>query len=327
MDMSIEFPHLGIHLEHVGKTVQFLGIDIAYYGMIMAGAMIAGVGLVLAEARRTGQDEDFYLDMLIVSILIGIVGARAYYVVFSWDSYKDDLWEIFNTRNGGLAIYGGILFGVSAACIYTVKKNVRLGQMVDTACLGLVLGQIIGRWGNFFNREAFGGYTDGLLAMRLPVDAVRRGEITSQMWEHMQTIEGVGYIQVHPTFLYESMWNILVLAFLLWYRQRKRFQGEIFLLYLAGYGIGRAWIEGLRTDQLRMAVFGVEFPVSQLLSLILVVASGGFILVLRYRKKGERYTREMRGEYGTESRKEMDHGGRAEGAVPDDREKEERDGL
>ena len=214
--MSIHFPHLGIHLGHVGKTIQFLGIDIAYYGIVIAVSMIAGVALVLAEARRTGQDEDFYLDMLILSIVIGIVGARAYYVVFSWDSYRDDLLEIFNIRNGGLAIYGGILSGVATACIYTRRKKIPLGQMVDTACLGLVLGQILGRWGNFFNREAFGGYTDNLLAMQLPVDAVRQREITAQMWEHVQSIGGVAYIQVHPTFLYESMWNILVLAFLLW---------------------------------------------------------------------------------------------------------------
>ncbi|MCI9471198.1 MAG: prolipoprotein diacylglyceryl transferase [Lachnospiraceae bacterium] len=288
MDMSIHFPHLGIHLGHVGKTIQFLGIDIAYYGIVIAVSMIAGVALVLAEARRTGQDEDFYLDMLILSIVIGIVGARAYYVVFSWDSYKDDLLEIFNIRNGGLAIYGGILSGVATACIYTRRKKIPLGQMVDTACLGLVLGQILGRWGNFFNREAFGGYTDNLLAMQLPVDAVRQREITAQMWEHVQSIGGVAYIQVHPTFLYESMWNILVLAFLLWYRKKKRFQGEVFLLYLVGYGLGRVWIEGLRTDQLRMAVLGLRFPVSQLLSLILVVASGGFIVFLRHRKKGEK---------------------------------------
>lgn len=286
--MSIHFPHLGIHLGHVGKTIQFLGIDIAYYGIVIAVSMIAGVALVLAEARRTGQDEDFYLDMLILSIVIGIVGARAYYVVFSWDSYKDDLLEIFNIRNGGLAIYGGILSGVATACIYTRRKKIPLGQMVDTACLGLVLGQILGRWGNFFNREAFGGYTDNLLAMQLPVDAVRQKEITAQMWEHVQSIGGVAYIQVHPTFLYESMWNILVLAFLLWYRKKKRFQGEVFLLYLVGYGLGRVWIEGLRTDQLRMAVLGLRFPVSQLLSLILVVASGGFIVFLRHRKKGEK---------------------------------------
>ena len=286
--MSIHFPHLGIHLGHVGKTIQFLGIDIAYYGIVIAVSMIAGVALVLAEARRTGQDEDFYLDMLILSIVIGIVGARAYYVVFSWDSYRDDLLEIFNIRNEGLAIYGGILSGVATACIYTRRKKIPLGQMVDTACLGLVLGQILGRWGNFFNREAFGGYTDNLLAMQLPVDAVRQREITAQMWEHVQSIGGVAYIQVHPTFLYESMWNILVLAFLLWYRKKKRLQGEVFLLYLVGYGLGRVWIEGLRTDQLRMAVLGLRFPVSQLLSLILVVASGGFIVFLRHRKKGEK---------------------------------------
>ena len=286
--MSIHFPHLGIHLGHVGKTIQFLGIDIAYYGIVIAVSMIAGVALVLAEARRTGQDEDFYLDMLILSIVIGIVGARAYYVVFSWDSYRDDLLEIFNIRNGGLAIYGGILSGVATACIYTRRKKIPLGQMVDTACLGLVLGQILGRWGNFFNREAFGGYTDNLMAMQLPVDAVRQREITAQMWEHVQSIGGVAYIQVHPTFLYESMWNILVLAFLLWYRKKKRLQGEVFLLYLVGYGLGRVWIEGLRTDQLRMAVLGLRFPVSQLLSLILVVASGGFIVFLRHRKKGEK---------------------------------------
>ena len=286
--MSIHFPHLGIHLGHVGKTIQFLGIDIAYYGIVIAVSMIAGVALVLAEARRTGQDEDFYLDMLILSIVIGIVGARAYYVVFSWDSYRDDLLEIFNIRNGGLAIYGGILSGVATACIYTRRKKIPLGQMVDTASLGLVVGQILGRWGNFFNREAFGGYTDNLLAMQLPVDAVRQREITAQMWEHVQSIGGVAYIQVHPTFLYESMWNILVLAFLLWFRKKKRLQGEVFLLYLVGYGLGRVWIEGLRTDQLRMAVLGLRFPVSQLLSLILVVASGGFIVFLKNKKKGEK---------------------------------------
>ncbi|MCI8814502.1 MAG: prolipoprotein diacylglyceryl transferase, partial [Lachnospiraceae bacterium] len=128
MNMSIHFPHLGIHLDHVGKTVQVLGIDIAYYGITMALSMIIGVWLILTEAKRTGQDEDFYLNMLILSILIGIVGARAYYVVFSWENYKDNLWEIFNTRNGGLAIYGGILFGVATACIYSTKKKVPLGR-------------------------------------------------------------------------------------------------------------------------------------------------------------------------------------------------------
>lgn len=313
--MSVNFPHLGIHLDHVGKTISFLGIDIAYYGIVIAIAMIAGVGLILSEVKKTGQDEDFYLNMLILSILIGIVGARVYYVAFSWENYKDNLWEILNTRNGGLAIYGGILFGAATACIYSKRKHVPLGQMTDTACLGLVLGQIIGRWGNFFNREAFGGYTDNLLAMQIPVDAVRRNEITTQMWEHAQTVEGVLYIQVHPTFLYESLWNLLVLAFLLWYRQRKKFQGEVFLLYLTGYGIGRFWIEGLRTDQLKAAVFGIQFPVSRLLSLFLAIAGGTAILVIRHKKTCTKRSRQYsESDDGTG----MGRGGTAGDAAPRD---------
>jgi phosphatidylglycerol:prolipoprotein diacylglycerol transferase len=134
-----------------------------------------------------------------------------------------------------------------------------------------VAGQILGRWGNFFNREAFGGYTDGLLAMQLPVSAVRAHEITEAMWAHVQTIGGEQFIQVHPTFLYESLWNLGVLCFLYWYRKRKKFQGEVFLMYLLGYGLGRIWIEGLRTDQLQIGHTGI--PISQLLAGVLIVFS------------------------------------------------------
>lgn len=315
MNMSINFPHLGIYLEHVGKTIEVFGIDIAYYGIVIAISMIAGVSLILAEAKRTGQDQDFYLNMLMLSIVVGLVGARAYYVAFSWDYYKDNLWEIFNTRGGGMAIYGGIIFGVSAACIYTVKKKAPLGQMVDTACLGLVLGQILGRWGNFFNREAFGGYTDGLLAMQLPVDAVRSSEITSQMEAHIQYVQGAAYIQVHPAFLYESMWNILVLAFLLWYRRRKQFQGEIFLMYLIGYGLGRGWIEELRTDQLKISLGGAGLPVSQLLSIGLAAMGIGAVLSIRYQLKQRRNCTGKKGyKSGTDdNREKRDSGDSASG--------------
>ena len=147
--------------------------------------------------------------------------------------------------------------------------------------MGLVAGQIIGRWGNFFNREAFGGYTDGLFAMQLPVSAVRKNEITSAMWDHLVTIGGVEYIQVHPTFLYEGLWNLGVLLFLLWFRKKKKFQGELFLCYLAGYGAGRLWIEGLRTDQLLIP--GIGIPVSQVLSAVLVVCS--LMLIVHNRRK------------------------------------------
>ena len=148
---------------------------------------------------------------------------------------------------------------------------------------------MIGRWGNFFNREAFGEYTNGLFAMRLPVDAVRSSDITTKMWNHAETVKGVMYIQVHPTFLYESTWNLGVLIFMLWYRKRKKFDGEMLLIYLLGYGLGRSWIEGLRTDQL--IFFGTGIPVSQALSMLLVLISGTVLVYkhkqLKKAKKGD----------------------------------------
>ena len=155
--------------------------------------------------------------------------------------------------------------------------------MADTACLGLITGQIIGRWGNFFNCEAFGGYTDGFLAMRIRRALVNESMISQELLDHLIVEGGAEYIQVHPTFFYESMWNLGVLLFMLWYRKRKRFDGQMLCIYLLGYGLGRTWIEGLRTDQLKFFATGV--PVSQVLSMVLVlVAAVG--LVVGNRKKG-----------------------------------------
>ena len=283
MDMSIRFPHLGITLPHVGKTITVFGFDIAYYGMVIALAMIVGISIAMKEAKRTGQNPDTYLDMLMITMVTSVIGARAYYVIFSWEDYKDDLLQIFNTRNGGLAIYGGIIVGAVTVYVFGRLKKMNFPQVADTVCMGLVAGQIIGRWGNFFNREAFGGYTDSFLAMQLPVSAVRKGEITSAMWDHLVTIGGVEYIQVHPTFLYEGVWNLGVLLFLFWFRKKKKFQGELFLCYLAGYGAGRLWIEGLRTDQLLIP--GIGIPVSQVLAGTLVIVSVIWIICGRRKKK------------------------------------------
>lgn len=276
MNMSIRFPHLGISLPQVGKTITVFGLDIAYYGIVIAIAMIVGISIAMREARRTGQDPDIYLDMLMITMVTSVIGARIYYVAFSWENYKDDLIQIFNTRNGGLAIYGGIIAGIITVYVFVKIKKMNFQQVADTVCMGLITGQIIGRWGNFFNREAFGGYTDNLLAMQLPVSAVRQNEITAAMWKHLVEVNGVEYIQVHPTFLYEGLWNFMVLLFLLWYRDRKKFQGELFLCYLTGYGMGRFWIESLRTDQLLIP--GIGLPVSQVLSAVVVIASVAMIL-------------------------------------------------
>ena len=286
MDMSIRFPHLGIYLPNVGKTISVFGFDIAYYGITIAIAMIVGISIALHEAKRTGQNQDTYLDLLMLTMLTSVVGARIYYVIFSWDNYKDNLGEILNIRNGGLAIYGGIIAGVITVFIYSKITKMKFLQIADTVCMGLA-AQIIGRWGNFFNREAFGEYTNNLLAMQLPVSAVRENEITSAMWNHVVTIGGVEYIQVHPTFLYEGLWNLMVLLFLFWFRKRKKFEGELFFCYLAGYGVGRFWIESLRTDQLLLP--GIHVPVSQMLSAVLVIVSLSVIICKRTKNRECRY--------------------------------------
>ena len=287
MDMSIRFPHLGIYLPNVGKTISVFGFDIAYYGITIAIAMIVGISIALHEAKRTGQNQDTYLDLLMLTMLTSVVGARIYYVIFSWDNYKDNLGEILNIRNGGLAIYGGIIAGAITVFIYSKITKMKFLQIADTVCMGLAAGQIIGRWGNFFNREAFGEYTNNLLAMQLPVSAVRKNEITSAMWNHVVTIGGVEYIQVHPTFLYEGLWSFMVLLFLFWFRKRKKFEGELFFCYLAGYGAGRFWRESLRTDQLLLP--GIHVPVSQMLSAVLVVVSLSVIICKRRKNRECRY--------------------------------------
>lgn len=281
MTRTIDFPHLEIHLSSVGNHITVFGFDIAYYGMIIGAGILAGIFMAVYEAKRTGQKEEDYYDLSICAVIISIIGARAYYVIFSWDMYKDDLLSIFNLRQGGLAIYGGVIAAVLTVIVFAKVKKLSAAQIFDTAGLGLVLGQAIGRWGNFFNREAFGEYTDGLFAMKLPVDAVRSSDITDLMRKHMETVDGVSYIQVSPTYLYESMWCLALLILLLLYRRHKKFQGEVFLMYLFGYGAGRAWIEGLRTDQLWIP--GTEIPVSQVLAGTIVVVS--FVLIVYNRIK------------------------------------------
>ena len=283
MHYDIAFPNLGIYLEHVGKNVDIFGFTIAYYGIIIGTAILLGFLIASGEAKRTGQNPEDYMDMGIIGVIAGIVGARLYYVVFSWDMYKDNLLHIFNLREGGLAIYGGVIGAVIAVFALARWKKLSPFLILDTVAMPILNGQMLGRWGNFFNREAFGEYTDGLFAMRLPVDAVRSGDITERMREHMETIGGVEYIQVSPTFLYESVWCAVLLVILILYRKHKKYEGELFLLYIFGYALGRVWIEGLRTDQLLIP--GIGFPVSQALAGCVVIFAGVALVVLRRRFK------------------------------------------
>lgn len=273
---DVSFVHLGITIEHLRNSISIGGFEIAFYGIIIGIGMLAGLYMAQKDARRRGQDPELYLDFALYAIIFSIIGARLYYVIFDWELYKDNPIEIFNLRGGGLAIYGGIIGAVLTLIVFTKVRKVSFFSMADTGCIGLITGQIIGRWGNFFNCEAFGGYTDSLLAMRLKMSLVNPSMISQELLDHRIVENGVEYIQVHPTFLYESVWNLGVLAFLLWYRKRKKFDGEILWMYLLGYGLGRAWIEGLRTDQLLF--FGTGIPVSQALSMVLVAAASAVII-------------------------------------------------
>lgn len=281
MYTNINFPNLHIFLEDVGKNIMIGDFAIAYYGIIIAVGMLSGVLLATYIAKRSGQDPDQYYDIALYGIVSAIIGARLYYVAFRWEYYSKDLSRILNIREGGLAIYGGVIAAVIAVYIYTRIKKLDFGLIADTAGPGLVLGQCIGRWGNFFNREAFGGYCDNLFAMQLPVSAVRDSDITAELRENIITLDGIAYIQVHPTFLYESLWNVGVLILLLvWWKYRK-FNGEVFLLYLLSYGIGRFWIESLRTDQLLIP--GIGYPVSKALAGCMVV--GALVCIMIKRRK------------------------------------------
>ena len=284
---SIQFPNLHISIDNMPKSFNVFGFEIAIYGCIIAIGMIAGIVLACIMAKKTGQDYNQYIDFAIYGILFSVIGARIYYVVFQWDYYKDHLTEIINIREGGLAIYGGVIVAILTCFIYSKIKKMVFPRVADTAIYGLILGQIIGRWGNFFNREAFGRVTGdhNPLAMRIYFDShysmTKVPEIVKTEMEELRqkTLEQIGYIQVQPTFLYESLWNLFVLILMLVFRKKKKFDGEILLWYLMGYGLGRAVIEGYRTDQLIMPLTG--WPVSQFLSILLCSVATAIVVVKR----------------------------------------------
>lgn len=284
--VEIDFPNLGIELHHIRSGIEIFGFKIAFYGMIIAFGMIMGFLLVSRLAKKSGQNPEVYLDFALYAIVFSVIGARIYYVIFSWNDYKDNLIEVFNIRGGGMAIYGSVIAGSITAVIYSKIRKLDLKVLLDTSCIGLIVGQIIGRWGNFFNCEAFGGYAgNSLFAMRLPWDtAVSHMSAASADAMRQYVVDGA--ILVHPTFLYESMWNVGVLLLLLFVFKHKKYDGQVVLCYVAGYGLGRLWIEGLRTDQLLL--WGTSIPVSQVLALILFLGAAGTLLYQQIKIKNKK---------------------------------------
>lgn len=281
---DIAFPNLGLYLENVPKSFSVFGFNVALYGLLIGLGVLSGTFMAEYVAKKEKLKTDIIWDVVIYEVIFSIIGARLYYVIFEWSMYKNNPLEIFNLRNGGLAIYGGVIAAFITMYVYCRIKKLSFLQLVDICVPGLALGQAIGRWGNFTNREVFGGFTNNILAMRLPISAVRSRDISAELAAHI--VDGTNYIQVHPTFLYESLWNLALLGIMLLYRSRKKFNGEIWLLYLGGYGLGRFWIEGIRTDQLYL--MGTNIPISQIIAVMCVVAAVAADIVVRSRiKKAE----------------------------------------
>ena len=263
-DMPISFPGLFGDWEFNPNPIALhIGHGIYWYGIILACAMLAGLFLCMKQAKRFGLTEDNVLDLVLWAVPSCILGSRIYYVIFYLDLYRNadgslDWGRIIAIWDGGLAIYGTVIAGVIVVLIFTKVKKLRFAAMTDLAAMGLLLGQIIGRWANFINREAFGGLTDLPWRMRLWVSASQ-------------------YIEVHPTFLYESLWNLVGLLLMLFVVTKgRRFDGENTWFYFLWYGLGRAWIEGLRTDSLYLfnwTFMGQPVRVSQALSMVMVVVA------------------------------------------------------
>ncbi|MCL2572099.1 MAG: prolipoprotein diacylglyceryl transferase [Defluviitaleaceae bacterium] len=265
---DIWFPNLGIWFRRIPVYVFSIGnFAIYWYAFFIVLGIICAALLAFWYAAKTGQKVSDYMDLLILGIILAFVGLRLYYMIFNWHQFRgrNVILAFFNLREGGLAIYGGIIGALLAGYIISKRKKIPITTIVDTAGPSLALGQAIGRFGNFFNREAFGGYTDNLFAMRIRVDQAMY--TTPELLERVYTFAGVEYMQVHPTFLYEAVFNFILVTALVIYRPHKRFDGEMIFLYMLGYGLARFFIEGLRTDQLMF----FAIPASQIMSILFVL--------------------------------------------------------
>ena len=259
-DSAISFPMLGDFTINPPAYFTLFGHPIYFYGVLIGIGFLLAILLCAKRAPRFGLKEDDIYDAAIWIIPCSILGARLYYVLFRMDYYRYHMDEFLAVWNGGLAIYGGVIAGVLVLCLLARHKKVPVGALLDDICYGLLLGQIIGRWGNFMNREAFGAETEVFCRMGL-------------------TSPDGTTIYVHPTFLYESLWNLGILLFLFRFEKKgkRRFDGHCITLYFLLYGIGRFWIEGLRTDSLYIG--GTSIRVSQALSLLLAVGAAVFLLI------------------------------------------------
>ena len=261
----ITFPNLGISVDPSPVALRVFGKDIYWYGIIIAVGFVLAVVYMMHRSKDFGVTSDDTLDLVLWTVPIGVICARLYYCVFYWELYADNPISVLYIWQGGLAIYGAVIGGAITVVIVSKVKKIRTGVFLDLASMGVLIGQIFGRWGNFMNREAHGSVTDSFFKMGL-VDAA--GQVT----------------YYHPTFLYESVWNLVGFIGIHFLSKKKRkFDGEVFLLYIGWYGLGRAWIEGLRTDSLMLFSTGIR--VSQLVAVVSFAAAAAVLAYVLLKKK------------------------------------------
>lgn len=260
MNQIVSFPGFGWEFHFNNVAFHIASKPIYWYGiLIMLGVVLATV-YASAQSQQFGIQKDDLYDTVLWSVPIGIVCARIYYVIFEWEQYKDNLLEIVATWHGGLAIYGGIIGGIIVIAVVCKVKKIHVMDMLDLCASAIPIGQILGRWGNFFNCEAYGSATTAPWRMVIG-----------------KTLEEAGATGNHPTFFYESAWNLIGFIILYFSSKKRKYRGEILLLYLGWYGLGRFFIEGLRTDSLY--VWGTGIRVSQVVALIcIIIGLGGFLL-------------------------------------------------
>lgn len=258
---TISFPALGLELDPP-RGFQLFGFDIRFYGIIIAAGLLLAVLYGLKRSKQFGLKEDDILDGVLGIVPLSIICARLYYCAFSWDTFKDDPISILYIWQGGIAIYGAVIGAVLGVLLLCLIKKLRLGAVLDIMALGFLIGQSVGRWGNFFNREAFGAETESFFRMGL-------FNTVSQSYQYF-----------HPTFLYESVWNIVGFVALHFISKKRRYDGQIALGYVAWYGLGRTFIEGLRMDSLMLG----DFRVSQLLAAVSCFAAAAALVLLAFKK-------------------------------------------
>ncbi len=261
----ITFPNLGISVDPSPVALRVFGKDIYWYGIIIAVGFVLAVVYMMHRSKDFGVTSDDTLDLVLWTVPIGVICARLYYCVFYWELYADNPISMLYIWQGGLAIYGAVIGGAITVVIVSKVKKIRTGVFLDLASMGVLIGQIFGRWGNFMNREAHGSVTDSFFKMGL-VDAA--GQVS----------------YYHPTFLYESVWNLAgFIGIHILSKKKRKFDGEVFLLYIGWYGLGRAWIEGLRTDSLMLFSTGIR--VSQLVAIVSFAAAAAVLAYVLLKKK------------------------------------------